>query len=237
MSLSKQIIAVLLLTAQSLVWAAPENPHAPKAVTTGTVVATENADRYTYVQIDIGGEKIWFAAPASTFSIGEEVVIPSGGLPMKDFYSKTLDRTFDMVYFTGNLKRINTSGETLPPGHPPIHAAESPKPAETDLSDIQQPEGGKTIAEIYQQQDALAGKPVIVRGKAVKVSNGILGKNWIHLQDGSGEEGSDDLTVTMDGLVKPGDIITVRGTLNLDRDFGSGYKYGVILEDATLQTE
>jgi hypothetical protein len=203
---------------------------------TATVVTTEQASPYTYVQLEIDGEKIWYAAPEGNYSVGEEVVAPPGGLPMKDFYSKSLDRTFDMVYFVGSITRLNApEEETLPPGHPPIQAAEPRDPSEIDFSKIERPEGGKTVAEIYAQQDKLAGKSIVVRGAAVKVANGILGKNWVHLRDGSGEEGSNDLTLTTAGIVTVGEIITVRGTLAQDRDFGSGYKYAVLLEDAEIQ--
>ena len=157
---------------------------------------------------------------------------------MKDFYSETLDRTFDMVYFVGKISLLNAPGAaTLPPGHPPIEETKTPTLDEIDLSNIERPEGGKTVEEIFQQQDALSGKPVLVRGKAVKVSNGILGKNWIHLRDGSGEDGSNDLTVTTTSTVQVGETVTARGTLNQDRDFGSGYTYDVLLEDANLLTQ
>jgi hypothetical protein len=238
MSLTKLVIATLLIIAQASVWANPANPHAtPGSESTGTVIATEQADPYTYVQIEIEGENIWFAVPAATFTLGEEVFSPSGGLPMKDFYSKTLDRTFDMVYFAGSIKRVNAPEvEALPPGHPPIDEAKTPSPDEIDLSGIEPPEGGKTVAEIFREKDTLAGNPVLVRGKAVKVANGILGKNWIHLRDGSGENGSNDLTVTTTNNVSVGALITVKGILALDRDFGSGYKYDVLLENADIQT-
>jgi hypothetical protein len=104
-----------------------------------------------------------------------------------------------------------------------------------DFSNMERPDGGKTVAEIYQQQETLAGTSVLVRGKAVKVANNILGKNWIHLRDGSGEAGSNDLTVTTQATVAVGESVTVRGTLSLNRDFGAGYKYDVLLEDAEVQ--
>jgi hypothetical protein len=224
-------VSLFMVTAQAEVDPA-------QAESFGTVVATENAGQYIYVQIDIEGEHIWFAAPASEYSLGEKVVAPPGGLPMKDFYSETLDRTFDMVYFVGKISHVNApKEEALPPGHPPIDEAKIPTLDEIDLSGIERPEGGKTVAEIHEQQDALAGKPVLVRGKAVKVANGILGKNWIHLRDGSGEEGSNDLTLTTAGIVQVGETITARGTLVQDKDFGSGYKYDVLLEDADIQTK
>jgi hypothetical protein len=92
------------------------------------------------------------------------------------------------------------------------------------------PDGYK-ISEIYEKQKELEGKEVAIRGRAIKIAAGILGMNWIHLQDGSGEvsSGTHDLTVTTNELPTVGDIITIRGVLHLNKDFGAGYKYALIL--------
>jgi hypothetical protein len=204
----------------------------------GTVAATMDAEGYTYVQIDIAGEKIWFAAPAIELKIGDRVVAPAG-MPMKDFHSKTLDRTFDMIYF---VDAITLAGEpenqaVLPAGHPSIQSATcpAPTPACFDFSGIEMPEGAKTVADIHQDAATLAGQAVVVRGIAVKVSNGIMGKNWIHLQDGTGDIGSNDLTVTTTNTVEVGAAITASGTLATNLDFGYSYKYAVLLEDAAVK--
>ncbi len=95
----------------------------------------------------------------------------------------------------------------------------------------------QTIADIYAGQDGLADKVVNVRGKVVKFSAMIMGKNWIHLQDGTGTPGSNDLTVTTADTAKIGDTILVSGKITLNKDFGGGYKYGVIMEDGKVQVE
>jgi hypothetical protein len=64
-----------------------------------------------------------------------------------------------------------------------------------------------------------------------------MGKNWIHLQDGTGDNGSNDLTVTTDSTVNVGDTVLVSGVLNTDKDFGYGYQYAVIVEDAKITVE
>ena len=231
----KTAVAVLFMI-QVTSMANTDKPDAPSSEPQGTVVATENAGIYTYVHIEYDGEQQWFALPKKSFSEGEAVFVPSDGLPMKDFYSETLGRTFETVYFVGAIRKVDEpAGETLPPGHPPIEAAEESAEVETDFSDIVRPEGGVTVAEVYEQQDALAGSSVLVRGRVVKVANNILGKNWIHVRDGSGEAESDDLTVTTQETIAVGETITVRGTLNLNRDFGAGYTYDVLLEDAEVQ--
>jgi hypothetical protein len=94
-----------------------------------------------------------------------------------------------------------------------------------------------TIAEIFQNSKKLEEKKVIIRGKVVKVSAGVMKKNWIHLQDGTGDAGNNDLVVTSDDLPKTGDIVTASGTLYNDKDFGGGYKYKVIIEKAGITKE
>ena len=98
---------------------------------------------------------------------------------------------------------------------------------------------GKTIKEIYAAKAKLAGKSVSVRGKVVKYNAMILGKNWLHIQDGSGsvEKMDNDLTVTTLTPAMLGATVLVTGNISTNRDFGAGYKYGVIIEDAKVTVE
>lgn len=125
---------------------------------------------------------------------------------------------------------------TMPPGetHPAPKAA-----AEVDLTGIAKAEGGKTVAEVFAEKDALAGKPVTFRGKVVKTNPNIMGKNWLHVRDGSGAEGTNDLTVTTAAGAIPsvGDTVVVKGTVALEKDFGMGYQYDIIVEDAEVTVE
>jgi hypothetical protein len=102
---------------------------------------------------------------------------------------------------------------------------------------IAQPEGGTAVADIWANRKSLDGKTVTVRGKVVKFNGGIMGRNWMHIQDGTGKpaEGTHDITVTTDAQAKVGDVVTVTGTVAIDKDFTAGYKYGVIVEGATLK--
>ncbi len=102
---------------------------------------------------------------------------------------------------------------------------------------ITKAKGGYTVEELYAKKAALNGKKVVVRGKAVKFNAGIMGRNWLHLQDGSGKPGADDLTVTTNDNVKVGDIITVTGVIATNKDFGGGYSYEVVLEQATISAK
>jgi RecJ-like exonuclease len=91
-----------------------------------------------------------------------------------------------------------------------------------------------TVETLYAQKDALSGKRVQVSGKVVKVNNGIMGKNFFHLQDGSGKAGTNDLTVTTQETVHVGDQVVVTGLVAVNRDFGAGYSYPLIVEEATV---
>ena len=108
---------------------------------------------------------------------------------------------------------------------------------DVDLSGITPAAGGHTVGDIHAKKAELNGKPVKVRGKVVKFSPQIMGKNWIHIQDGTGDAGANDLTVTTDVTANTGDTVLISGTLSLDKDFGYGYAYGVIIEDADVTVE
>ena len=124
------------------------------------------------------------------------------------------------------------------PAEHPTPSAIAGTPTEIDLAGIAKAEGGKTVAEVYAEKDALVGTTVAVRGKVVKVNAGIMDKNWLHVRDGSGEEGTNDLTVTTEGdLPEVGATVLVSGSLATDKDFGMGYQYPVILEDAVVTVE
>ena len=121
----------------------------------------------------------------------------------------------------------------MPADHPAAKPGE-----EVDLSGIAKADGGKTVAEVFAEKDALAGKPVAVRGKVVKVNGGIMGKNWLHVRDGSGADGTNDLTVTTAAeLPALGATVVVIGPVTLNKDFGMGYAYDVIVEDAEIKVE
>ncbi|MGE5305387.1 MAG: nucleotide-binding protein [Alphaproteobacteria bacterium] len=215
------------------------------AAQTGKVVEVINASNYTYLRVDTGREKLWLAAPQTKVKAGEKVTF-GAGLPMKNFESKALGRKFDTVYFVDQVARegdkpvarqtSQASGQTLPQGHPKI-SQDSGAAAKMDFSKIIKASGGKTIAEIYAQKTKLAGKKTAVRGKVVKYNAGIMGKNWIHLKDGTGAEGSNDLAVTTKTDAKVGDTVLVRGNVVTEKDYGYGYKYPVIIEDAEVTVE
>jgi len=213
-----------------------ENPAGAPPHTTGKVIETMDAGRYTYVHVDYGDQKIWAAAPKFQVEVGDDVLVPAGTV-MTDYHSKTLDRTFDVVYFVAFAVVASEGGEApLPSGH--ADATEGTQAPAIDFSGIQRAEGGKTVAELFDESASLAGQEVTVRGSVVKVTPGVMGKNWIHLQDGtSSSGGANDLTVTSEGMAEVGNTVLVRGAVSIDRDFGFGYRYDLIIEDAEVSVE
>lgn len=205
----------------------------------GTVAETMNTAGYTYVLVDTGEEQIWAAGPETEVAVGDSVALGSGQ-EMHNFRSDSLDRTFDMILFVngimvGDESAANgMSSEQMPQGHPDIKKSES---ADVDFSGLSKAEGGVTVAEIYDRKSELAGEEIQVRGKVVRFSPQIMGKNWIHLQDGTGEEGNADLTVTTAASAEVGDTVLVSGVLDTDKDIAHGTVYEVIVEDAEVVVE
>jgi len=211
----------------------------PAAQQSGKVLEVLQAGSYTYVHLDTGKEKVWLAGPTSQVKPGDRVVfLPA--MPMTGFESKALGRTFDLVYFVGSIDRegAEPARGAVPPGHPQAApGAGRTVTAKMDFSKITKPAGGKTVAEIIKEKKQLSGKKIAVRGKVVKFSAEIMGKNWIHLNDGTVKEGGEDLTITTKAEAKVGDTVLVRGVVVTEKDFGSGYHYAVIIEDAQITVE
>ena len=226
---------------------------------TGKVLETMDSGGYTYVRLDTGTEKIWAATAPIKVKAGQELTV-SLEMPMQNFHSSTLNRDFPVIYFTSRVARggeplpargtmpaqAASGGQSaspdqappagqMPPGHPPVGAGAA-KAAVTVTEVIPPAAGGMSVADVWAKRASLGGKQVVVRGKCVKFLAGIMGKNWVHLQDGTGKaaDGTNDLTVTTDVDAKVGDVLTATGTLAVDKDFGAGYKYGAIVEGATL---
>ncbi len=90
------------------------------------------------------------------------------------------------------------------------------------------------VADVFAQKDTIGDKGVKLQGKVVKFNANIMGSNWLHVQDGSGTKGTNDIVVTTKSVVAVGDMVEVIGRVSRSRDFGAGYKFDVILENATV---
>jgi len=220
--------------AQSAHGAAPAQPASGGI--TGKVVETTNAGPYTYVLVDDGAKRTWAAGPSTAVAVGDTVALPAGN-PMQNFKSTSLGRTFEVIYFVPGIQ-VTASGAAQPAAATPQGAAAAnPTIAAVDLSNITKAEGGYTVSELFANKDTLTGKEVAVRGRVVKFNAGIMGKNWLHLRDGTGAAGTNDVTVTTSATATVGSLVLVRGKLGTDKDFGFNYKYPVLIEDAAVSSE
>lgn len=209
------------------------NTPVPDGLVRGTVVETMDSGGYTYVLLDTGGEQRWLAGPLTDIAVGQVIQTPAG-MAMRQFTSNTLNRTFDVLYFVSSISRMTTP--TMPEGHPTMSQEADP---EIDVTTVAALEPGKDIAWVYANKDSVAGQEVSLRGKVVKYNAGILGQNFIHIQDGSGEaaSGTHDITVASKAATAVGETIVATGTIILDKDFGSGYVFPVMMEDASITIE
>lgn len=255
MTPSTASISAMLILGVFVGWGGPsmaasdaESTHeaaSPAAAETisGTIVETMDAAGYTYVLVDTGTRKVWAAGPRTAVAVGEKVELPSG-MAMRDFHSKTLDRKFDLIYFVSSLggagradaAGAGSSASSAAAAHGSPHREAAPAPS-LDLSNIEKASGGHTVAELFASKEKLDGVETSVRGRVVKFNSGIMGRNWIHIRDGSGSEGNDDLTVTTGDSARVGDLVVVRGTLRTNQDFGHGYSYDVLIEKASVEVE
>lgn len=213
----------------------------PVALAHGKVVETMNSGGYTYVLVDDGSKQVWAAAPKFTVAVGDLVKVPFGS-PMADFHSKTLDRTFELVHFVPSVEVFGDAAAADVAAAHGITSSRHPEaanvaPTDVDVSGIEKADDGYTVAELFAGKGDLEGKEVSVRGKVVKYNGDILGRNWLHIRDGTGAAGTNDLTITTDAEAAVGDTVLVRGTLGTDKKFGSGYEYAVIIEGAAVTKE
>ena len=215
------------------------DPSAPPpsggASLAGKIAETMTSGGYTYMRLDTDSGETWVAVPVAEVEVGQDITV-SIQMEMKDFESSSLGRTFESIIFA-------TMGGPAPPasGDPHGGAPGMNAMGTTSLEgpiDVEKAEGpdGKTVAELWAERQELSEKIVSVRGKVVKFRPQIMGTNWIHLRDGSGNEsdGTHDITITSDDFVDAGDIVTAKGLVRIDHDLGAGYNYPVIIESAKL---
>jgi hypothetical protein len=230
----------------------------PPAPVTGTVLETMDAAGYTYLNVATDTGEKWVAVTQATVEVGEEVTFMDG-MVMQNFFSKSLDRTFPEIIFSGGLVGAGATLPAMPAagagsfsqalssegGTGALEVSDMPtgsQKAVVPFAEIKVEkapgENSYTIAEIFSKAAELNGQTVVIKGKVVKVSPRIMGRNWIHLQDGTGspEDSTHDLVVTTSQEAGADwDIITMEGVLAANKDFGSGYSYSVIIEDASLK--
>ena len=217
----------------------------PDGMVRGTVLETVNSGGYTYVFIETDQDERWVAGRQTAVQVGD-VVQSNRGTAMPEFHSKSLNRTFDVVYFASTLENLSAAAlpdghpaTALPPGHPSTSSPNDGRDATNVDTKVVELKSGQNIAWVYANKDALADQQISLRGKVVKYNDGILGWNFIHIQDGSGDAavGSNDLTVTSKATTAVGETIVVTGTIILNKDFGAGYSFPILMEDARITIE
>jgi hypothetical protein len=227
------------------------------AAISGKVVETQDVSPYTYVRLEDGaGHEFWAAVPKTPLAIGEQIVLKDT-VVMDNFTSKTLNRTFESIIFASGLVRGSENGtvqtaegsdgsssDALQSGAGP-HGMASPSSggsaravvpftgAKVEKSTAL---NGYTVGELFAEAVNLNNRKVTVKGRVVKISPNIMGKNWLHIQDGTGDpaKNTHDLVVTSSAMVEKGAIVSLEGVLAADKDFGFGYRYDVLIEDAVV---
>jgi hypothetical protein len=192
-----------------------------------------HATQYTYLRGTENGKEVWVALPAMPAAQTGATYYYDNGMLMSNFQSKDLNRTFAEVYFINGVR--TTPSVTAAPQASGDSASYTTKVAlEKKEVKVEPASDGVTIASIYRGKGDFSRKVVRIKGEVTKFNAAIMNKNWIHIQDGTDFEGKFDLTATTDQTVKVGDIVTLEGKIVLDQDFGYGYKYELLMEDAKI---
>ena len=196
-------------------------------VTAQEVIQSSN---YTYLRVSEDSKETWIAISRREAEVGKTYYYEPN-IEMNDFVSKELKRTFKSIFFVDKFSdqpilNVKANPSNTSKGNQPAVAKQGIK--------VEPIEGGITIAELYAKKDTYAGKTVKIRGEVVKYNAEIMGKNWVHLQDGTNSNGSFDITVTTNDVTKIGDVVTFEGSVTLKKDFGAGYYYEILIENAKI---
>ncbi len=195
------------------------------------VIAEEvlNTSRYTYIQVSEGMEKYWIAISKREITKGNAYLY-RGGLKKTNFYSQEFNRTFDVVYLISNF----IDEREHPGGNLNNNSQPGNLPTEANHENVKM-EGSISISELIKNKIKYKDKKIIVSGYCVKANYQIMGRNWYHLKsDNDPKSKSVDLTVTSQDNIQVGDQVSFEGIIALNKDFGAGYKYEIIMESATL---
>jgi len=234
----KFIPSICMIVSSAFIWsvANPASwPSAAKSVQ-GEVLEVKDVESYTYLRLKTKDGETWAAIGKAPVKKGAEVTI-ANVVVMTDFESRSLKKTFPTILF-GNLAGAAALAPRVGNDIVSAHAGIA-KMADTEKISVARARGAnaRTVAEIMSKGIELQDKPVLVRGKVVKYNPEILGRNWVHLRDGSGSsaDNTNDVLVTTTDTAKIGDIVTVTGIVRTNKDFGAGYSYKVLIEEATLK--
>ncbi len=211
-----------------------QDPHAESGLKKVIVQEVIQVSSYTYLHVLEGSEKRWIAVPTVEASVGE-VYYYKGGMAMPNFHSNELKRTFDSVLFLGSITSADAIDLDKGMVDPDVAKEDLAPEKQATLNrlelNIAPVEGGIRIASLFEKAAQYAGKHVKVVGEVTKFTSNIMGRNWIHFQDGTAYDGNYDLMVTSQEKVSVGDVLVFEGVVAVDKNFGAGYVYKVIMED------
>lgn len=222
--------------------AASVDPNIHKVIALESV----NTSKYTYVKVSENGTEKWIACPLTNIVIGTEYYY-GGEMPMANFESKELGKVFPMVYFVEgisteppvlksqdeNNKNPQPMGQNPAPA--PQHTGSAGVVSEKVEVKVKPAKGAISIAELNSNAKKYDGQTVTISGKVTKFNAEVMDRNWVHIQDGTESKGKFDMTITTTETVAVGDMVTFVGKVAINRDFGAGYVYEVIVEEALLK--
>ncbi len=197
-----------------------------------TVVVEEvlPTTKYVYLFVQEGEEQFWIATAKQEVEVGETYFF-KGGLLKTNFISKEHNRVFDTMYLVSRIVPVN-HGQSADQQAGHNHSGEGADGATTNEPRDIEREGSVRIAELVGDPAKFDGQTIQISGECVKVNPNIMGRNWMHFKDGSQDEY--DLVVTSDLAVPEGHVVTMQATVALNKDFGAGYRYDIILENGVL---
>mgnify|MGYP000953369699 FL=1 len=188
---------------------------------------------YTYLYVEENGKEYWLAINKQEAKPGDTYYFESS-YEMNNFESKELKRTFESLLLVDNIRTTPETATAMPPHGMGMKSSGSVTPVDYEIEVINHEAGELPIGDLYKDPSAFEGKKVKVRGKVVKYNGEIMDRNWIHIQDGTSANNKFDLTITSLDQVNVGEIAAFEGVITLNKDFGAGYKYEVIMEEAKL---
>lgn len=214
-----------------------EGNNSPTQLNSGTIngdvhsVVVEEilpTSKYVYLYVKEGNDKFWIATIKKDVQVGKAYFY-KGGLLKTNFESKEHNRVFDKIYLVSNIVESDHGGSM---SNPVSSAPNNSNEVRIASSEIVEVKGSIKIAELVNNAGIYEGKVVQISGKCVKLNPNIMGRNWIHLQDGSKDDF--DLVITSEIPIPEGTQITMEGKVVLNKDFGAGYRYDIILEEGKI---
>ncbi|MDO8927950.1 MAG: GW dipeptide domain-containing protein [Bacteroidota bacterium] len=187
------------------------------------------ASQYTYLKVSENGAENWIAVNRQEAEKGE-IYYYNKALEMNNFHSKELERDFETIFFVQEISTLPIIADVQTPAQQGNKVGLSQKEGISVAPAVE----GLSIAKLYSNRNDYAGKIIKMKGQVVKVNEEVMGKNWIHIQDGTKDGENFDLTITTLDKAAVDEVVTFEGTITLNKDFGYGYSYEVIMEDAKL---